>query len=91
MHAFDQGLTRTYVDQSMEDTVARLDQALSVLPVAAKADASQAEVLHAAQRTGDSSVPFLKSGYVWVDGLGMRFDEDGQLAAVEVSAEEAVQ
>ena len=34
MHAFDQGLTRTYVDQSMEDTVARLDQALSVLPFA---------------------------------------------------------
>ncbi len=91
VHAFDQGLTLTYLNQSMEDTAGRLDQALAVLPVSAKPNVLQAEVIHAAQRPGAGSVPFEKDGFVWVEGLGMRFDAQGRLVAVTVSADNPVQ
>lgn len=89
VHAFDQGVSLTYLRQSAEDSATLLDQTLAVLPVAARVDASQAEVVRAARRPGASTAHFEKSGYLWVDGLGLRFDSQGRLAAVTASEQQA--
>lgn len=81
-HSIDQQAILTEARQMADDTAFLLDQALSVLPVAADEDASEAEVIAAAQRAGAATAPYEKGGYVWVQGLGMRFSDEGRLVSV---------
>lgn len=71
--------------QSADDTATLLNQALSVLPVAADEDASQHEVIAAAQRSGATTAPYEKGGYIWVESLGMKFNDHGRLVSVATS------
>jgi hypothetical protein len=91
-HAFKQQAALTYSRQATQDAIALLDQAVAALPVAARADASEAEVVRAAQRPGAANAPYEKAGYLWVDGLGLRFNLQGRLtgasALIETSEQE---
>ena len=86
MHGFQQDLALSHLQQSADDTTALLNQVLSVLPVAADEDASQHEVIAAAQRAGAATAPYEQGGYIWVDSLGMRFSDDGRLISVATSS-----
>lgn len=82
IHAFYQDVALRHWQQSADDTTALLNQALSVLPVAADEEASQHEVIAAAQRAGAATAPYEKGGYIWVESLGMRFNAQGRLVSV---------
>lgn len=78
----DAGVTATYREVSFDDHRRALVVALAVLPVAAQADATPAQVIATAQAaSGDE--PFEKNGLIWVDRLGFKFDTDGRLVEVE--------
>ena len=77
-----QDLAFTNLEHQLDDTTVLLDQALSVLPVAADEDAPQEEVIAAAQRAGATMVPYEREGFIWVEHLGMRFGDDGRLVSV---------
>ena len=75
---FDAGVTHTYMRASHESTSELLTQTLALLPVVVKPGATRSEVLSAAIVPGDSTPPFEKEGFVWVGGLGLQFNEQGQ-------------
>ncbi len=56
-----------------------MTQLLAVLPVAARPDHGKAEVIAAARGTSDPDQIFEKEGFVWVDAIGLRFDENRRL------------
>jgi hypothetical protein len=60
-----------------------LAQALVVLPVAARAGSTPAEVLAAAAKAASRTESFQKDGYTWVGELGFQFSDGGRLSAVE--------
>lgn len=77
-NALDSGVTHTYAMQVCNEQDLALRQALSLLPVAVRPNATREAVIAAARRGGDESV-FDKDGFTWVGGLGLRFDADGRL------------
>lgn len=88
VHEARQDMALSHLQQSADDTSALLNQALSVLPVAADEEASQHEVIAAAQRAGATTAPYEKGGYIWVESLGMRFSDDGRLVSVATSSQD---
>lgn len=77
--------------QTTQDAIALLDQAIAALPVAARAGASEADVVRAAQRPGAANAPYEKAGYLWVDGLGLRFNLQGRLTGASALIENSEQ
>ncbi len=82
MHAFKQAVAVGDLQQQVDDASALLDQALAVLPVVADEEASQEEVIAAAQPVGAAIAPVERDGFIWVEHLGMRFDDEGRLISV---------
>lgn len=78
----DSGVTATYRQAALDEHHEALAQAFSVFPVAARPDATPAEVLAAAARAATHKDFFEKDGFVWVGRLGFRFDRSGRLAEV---------
>jgi len=75
---FDSGITQTYARASQDTTSELLTQALSILPVVAKAGSSRNEVISAARVPNDQTEPYEKDGFVWVGYLGLKFNANGQ-------------
>jgi hypothetical protein len=87
----DAGITQTYARASQESTSELLIQTLAVLPVVAKAGASQAQVVEAARLANDRTEPYEKEGYVWVGQLGLKFSPQGQFQRAIAGAEAPTQ
>ncbi len=77
----DAGVSATYREVSLENHRTALRQTLAIIPIAVRPGATQAEILRAAQKYGDSEV-FEKDGYTWVGQVGMKFDGAGHLVEV---------
>jgi len=78
---YDQMITRMYQDDSFKTSQRALKQCLRLLPIVAKPNITRDEVVAAAQEKNGSE-PFEKEGYLWVDELGLKFDEKGHLTQV---------
>lgn len=74
-------ITRMYQDDSFKTSQRALKQCLRLLPIVAKPNITRDEVVAAAQEKNGSE-PFEKEGYLWVDELGLKFDEKGHLTQV---------
>jgi len=77
-NTLDFGVTHTYAMQVYDEQEQALSQALSLLPVAVRPNATRDAVIAAARRGRDEFV-FDKDGFTWVGRLGLRFDADGRL------------
>ena len=77
--ALDMGVTLTYLQDSFGGQSVMLNQTLSILPVAADPEASQAEVIAAAQLLDHHKPPREKEGFIWVGQLGLQFNDEGRL------------
>jgi len=86
-HMLDTGITLTYQDVSLHDTREALDQALAILPLVARPDASRAQVLSAAASAAQYPDSFEKDGYIWVGRLGLKFNEGGQFVKAVASSQ----
>lgn len=73
------GITLTYLRESFGGKSVMLNQTLSMLPVAADPEASQAEVIAAAQLLDHHKSFHEKEGFIWVGELGLQFNDEGRL------------
>jgi hypothetical protein len=81
--AVDASLSYTYQAVSLEDNQQALAQALAVIKVAVRPDASKEQVIGAASMTATPSPQiFEKDGYIWVGQIGLDFDAAGRLVEV---------
>lgn len=77
---YDQMITKMYHDDSFRTSQRALKQCIRLLPIVAN-DSTRDEVV-AAARDKNGSEPFEKEGFLWVDELGLKFDEKGRLVQV---------
>jgi hypothetical protein len=80
-YAIDRAITASYADASLEGEIRWREAAQLVLPLVAQGDGAEAIVKREAERKLHS-VPYEKDGYLWVDELGLRFNESGRLVSV---------
>ncbi len=79
----DNGITHTYLNDSMEHASRGLNQAMAILPLVAKG-ANREEIISAASKASNlDSPPFEKDGYVFVGELGLKFDGAGKFVGVK--------
>lgn len=79
----DNGITRTYLNDSMEHTSRGFNQTVAILPLVARG-ANQDEIVSAARQASKlDSPPFEKDGYVFVGELGLKFDSAGKFVGVK--------
>jgi hypothetical protein len=83
--ALDAGITATYRDVSFRDNEEALAQAIAVIPVAIRRDATREQVIAAATTAAKFSDSFEKDGYVWVGKIGLKFNDAGRLESVAKS------
>lgn len=81
---YDQMITKMYDDLSLKTLRHSVKQCIRLLPVVAN-NSTQNEVIAAAQDI-DGTEPFEKEGFLWVDGLGLKFDKNGRLIQVNPAA-----
>jgi hypothetical protein len=84
--SLDAGITHTYMRASFDTTSEALAQALAILQVVGRPDATRDQVLAAAQLPKDAVGPFEKNGYVWVGQLGLKFNEKGRFVKAVAGA-----
>lgn len=77
----DFGISYTYMDASATDCFRTLRVTVAVTPIAADPNSSKANVVSAAESVADAE-SIEKDGVVWVDRLGLGFDEYGRVATV---------
>lgn len=75
----DLGLSYHYLQESFQLKSAQLTQTLSMLPVVANPDASKDDVISSARLRDRKTTPYEKEGFVWVDRLGLQFNDEGRL------------
>ena len=75
----DAGVSYSYLEDSYRTARGTAVQALALLPIAARSNASQAELINAVAKMDPQSHTFNKDGFTWVGSLGLRFDPDGRL------------
>jgi len=75
----DNAITMTYREDQCGLEHRALDQLLAVLPVAARTNHDRAGIIAAARGTYDPEMIFEKEGFVWVDAIGLRFDQSNRL------------
>lgn len=81
----DNGITQTYLKDSMEHASRGFNQTVAILPLVARG-ANRDDIVSAAKRASKlDSLPFEKDGYVFVGELGLKFDTAGKF--LEVKAE----
>jgi hypothetical protein len=81
-HSVDSASAASDRDTQYRSEHLALAQALAVLPVAARADSTPADVL-AAAKAGSGIDSMQKDGLTWVGELGFQFAANGRLTAVE--------
>jgi hypothetical protein len=80
LYAFvDAAVSYTYLEDSYRRAKGTAGQALSLLPVVARPDASKETVLAEALRGYEGKDVFEKDGMTWIGELGLRFDSAGVL------------
>ena len=79
---FDLGVSQTYREVSFEDHRVALAQALAIMHVAIRPDATRAKILEVARREAQYPESFEKEGFVWVGRLGLKFDGNDRLVEV---------
>jgi hypothetical protein len=81
----DNAITMTYrADQCALEHRA-LEQTLAILPMAARSKHDRAQIIDAARGSYDPQMIFEKGGIVWVDAVGLHFDQIGHLVGVRPS------
>lgn len=75
----DAGVSYTYQGAALEENQQTLSQALAIIKVLGKNNASREKIVQAAQAAWPSTEPFEKDGYLWVGRLGLRFNQAGHL------------
>ena len=79
----DNGITQTYLNDSVEHSSRGFNQAVAILPLVARG-ANRDEILSAAlQASKLGSPPFEKDGYVFVGELGLKFDNAGKFVGIK--------
>jgi hypothetical protein len=78
----DAAVSYSYLDDSYRHARDTATQAIALLPQVARPSANREDVMAAAVSGGSGIEPFEKDGYLWVDNLGLRFDDKGRLIAV---------
>ncbi len=78
-NSLDAGITATYTNDSFRDASIALAQSIAVAKAASAPNASRDAIVAAAQAAGTPSDPFEKDGYLWVERVGLKFDDNGQL------------
>ena len=68
---------------SFENHRVALAQALAIMPVVVRPDATRTEILEAARRQAQHPDSFEKEGFVWIGRLGLKFDANGRLVEVK--------
>ena len=87
--ALDLGVSLTYARDGQEEAIKLADQTLAVLNVVISPEPSRTRVMAAAALEGNSVDPYEKLGFTWVDGLGLKFGNDGHLLKVVTNEEGA--
>jgi hypothetical protein len=83
----DSGVSYSYLSDSYHGARSTAQQALAILPVATRVNASQSDVIAAAAKASGDSSPFDKDGYTWVGYLGLKFDANGRLIEAKPNVE----
>lgn len=79
----DNGITQTYLNDSMARSSRGLNQAVAILPLVARG-AKRDEILSAAKQASKLDLqPFEKEGYVFVGELGLKFDSAGKFFEIK--------
>ena len=76
----------TYLESSYGDARRTAVQALALLPVAARKEATKDSIVAVAGKGLDEQ-PFEKDGFVWIGGIGLKFDDAGQLVEAKASVD----
>ena len=80
--ALDAAVTASYREVSFQEHQEALTQALALIPVAARTDSTQTQVISAATGAAIHKQTFEKDGYLWGGRLGLRFGDNGRIAEV---------
>ena len=83
----DAGVSYTYLNDSYRNARNAAKQALTLLPLAARADSTKNSLVNAVLRLDPRSSPFQKDGFTWVGSLGLRFDSEGRLVEARANAD----
>ena len=78
----DLGVSRTHREVTFENHQVALAQALAIMPVAVRPDATRTKILEAARREARHPESLEKEGFVWIGRLGLKFDGKGRLVEV---------
>ena len=80
---FDSGITRTYMNDSLEHANSGMNQAEAILPLVARG-ANRDEIVKAAKLSSKTDeTPFERDGYVFVGELGLKFDSAGKFVGIK--------
>lgn len=81
-NALDNGVTLTYLEDSMQHAARGFNQSVAIIPLVANG-AGREEIIAAALKASDLDIePFEKDGYIWVGELGIKFNAAGKLTEV---------
>jgi hypothetical protein len=83
--AYDVAVTGEYQAVTLRDNHEALAQALAVMPVVARPEATREQVIRAAQAATHLRDTFEKDGFTWIGRLGFKFDDSGHLTEVAPS------
>jgi len=76
--SIDFGISYTYMEASATDCHKMLRVAVAVIPIVADPNSGKLETVKAAEKAADAK-SFEKDGLVWIDGLGLGFNELGRV------------
>jgi hypothetical protein len=78
----DNGITQTYLNDSLQHSSRGFNQAIVILPLVARGAGRDEIILAAMQASKLDSPAFEKDGYVFVGELGLKFDDSGKFVGV---------
>ena len=80
---FDAGMSRSYLGAALDDNRIALAQVIALSGESARVGASRESMIAAAASAAAAAEPFEKDGYLWIDRVGLKFDQDGRLIDIE--------
>jgi len=76
--SIDFGISYTYMEASATGCHRMLRVAVAVIPTIADPESGKLETVRAAEKAANAD-SFEKDGLVWIDGLGLGFNESGRV------------
>ncbi|MGI9233947.1 MAG: hypothetical protein ACR2RD_09990 [Woeseiaceae bacterium] len=74
----DFGISYTYLEASATECKQMLNVAVAVIPTIADASSDKPKTIAVAEEAANTE-SFEKDGLVWIDGLGLGFDDSGRV------------